>query len=79
MDPAEIFGTILAVSSALAGLIVWVIKALLAPFKVVIENNTRVMERIEAKLEDHSDMLDEHGNRLTKIETAHRVIHGEKE
>lgn len=79
MNPAEIVGTVLAIASALAGLIIWVVKVLLEPMKTVVENNTRVMERIEAKLDDHSDTLDEHGNRLTRIETAHRVIHGEKE
>lgn len=79
MNTLELVGIVLTAASLLAGLVVWVIKALMAPLKVVIENNTRVMERIEAKLEDHSDTLDDHGNRLTKIETEHRVIHGKNE
>lgn len=75
MDLVDIIGIVLTAASLLAGLVIWVIKVLMAPLKVVIENNTRVMERIEAKLDDHSDTLDDHGNRLTKIETEHNVYH----
>ena len=79
MNPAELVGIVLAVASALAGLIVWIVKALLEPLQRVVENNTRVMERIEAKLDEHTDTLDEYGNRITKMETKHQMIHGEKE
>jgi hypothetical protein len=63
----------------LAALIVWAMRATVAPLKVVIQNNTSAMERIITKLDDHDDKLDDHGNRITRIETTHRVRHGDEE
>jgi len=59
----------------MAALVIWVIKAVVAPLRVSLDNNSAVMERVMAKLDEHDGTLDDHGNRITRIETAHSHYH----
>lgn len=75
MDNLELVGIVLTAASMMAALITWVIKAVVAPLRVSLDNNTNVMERVIRKLDEHDDTLDDHGNRITRIETAHGHYH----
>ena len=77
MPNLELIAVVLTAASMMAALVVWVIKAVVAPLRVSLDNNSAVMERVLAKLDAHDDVLDEHGNRITRIETKHKMIHGE--
>ena len=79
MTPEAILGIGLTSIGMIAALVMWAIKATVAPLKTVIEYNTKVIEHVMGKIEDHGETLDEHGNRLTAIETVHRVRHGDGE
>lgn len=72
----EMIGIVLTAVSMMAALVVWVIKAVVAPLRVSLDNNSAVMERVLAKLDAHDEAIDDHGNRITKIETAHEHFHG---
>ena len=76
MSSSEIIGSAVGVAGLMGALFAWAIKAVMAPIKVSIDNNTRVIERISDKLEAHDERLDDHGNRIVAIETKHRVRHG---
>lgn len=71
----ELIAVVLTAASMMAALVVWVIKAVVAPLRVSLDNNTNVMERVIRKLDEHDDTLDDHGNRITRIETAHSHYH----
>lgn len=75
MTPAEAIGIGLTGLSMMAALVWWAMRSTVAPLKVVIQNNTAAMERIIHKLDDHDDRLDDHGNRITAIETKHAMRH----
>jgi len=53
--------------------IAWAIKVILAPLKVVIENNTAALNGMTKKLDAHDETLDDHGQRIVAIETTHKV------
>lgn len=73
MDVLEAIGIALTAAGLLGGLTAWAIRATVAPIKVAIENNTIVMTRVIDKLDEHDVKLDDHGNRITKIETKHSM------
>lgn len=77
MENIELIGIVLTAASMMAALVVWVIKAVVAPLRVSLDNNSAVMERVLAKLDAHDEAIDNHGNRITRIETKHKMIHGE--
>lgn len=71
------------VSSITAG-ITWIAAAKLAPLEkalsgqissleIVIGNNTKALERIETVTTKHAELLDDHADRLVRIETEHRL------
>ena len=67
---------IFAIAVPLAGLFLWAMKSTVAPLRVVINNNTAVMDRIMNKLDNHEETLGEHAVRITKIETVHEIERG---
>lgn len=67
---------IFAIGVPLAGLFLWAMKATVAPLRIVINNNTAVMDRIMNKLDTHEETLGDHSIRLTRIETVHEVERG---
>lgn len=71
----ELIAVVLTAASMMAALVIWVIKAVVAPLRVSLDNNTQVMERVLAKLDAHDEAIDDHGNRITRIETAHSHYH----
>lgn len=73
MSVAELIGTVIAAAGLFGGLAAWAMKTTVAPLKVVIENNTRVIERIDARLEKHECQLDDHEVRIVKVETVHEI------
>jgi hypothetical protein len=73
----ETLGVIFGIAATLGALIVWAIRASLAPMKELIVNNTDALGRIADTLEMHTNKLENHGERIAVIETKHRVRHGE--
>jgi hypothetical protein len=69
----ETTGSIVAILVPLAALLVWAMRAIVAPLKVVIENNTQAMNRIMGTVETHSGKLEDHGIRIACIETRHEL------
>jgi len=67
---------ILGIAVPIAGLFVWAMRATVAPLRVVINNNTAVMDRIMNKLDNHEETLGDHSVRITKIETVHEIERG---
>jgi hypothetical protein len=74
----------LAILIAGSGGIIWIVGAMIAPvkkavegsektMKVVIDNNTRAMEKLVALVDQHEDRLDDHHDRIARIETIHDV------
>lgn len=66
------------------GGVLWLIAAMTAPIKktiegnavtmkVVIDNNTAAMEKIMRLVDDHEARLDEHHDRISKIEIVHEL------
>jgi hypothetical protein len=43
------------------------------PLSVVIENNTKAMDRVTEILDTHGAKLEDHGTRITRIETVHEM------
>ena len=62
----------------IGGLVAWSIRMTIAPLKVVIENNTKAMERILSRVDEHDVRIDDHGVRISVIETKHEASHGSK-
>jgi hypothetical protein len=69
---------IFAIAVPLAGLFLWAMRATIAPMRVVINNNTAVMDRIMNKLDTHAEKIGDHAVRIGNIETVHR-LNGELE
>ena len=67
---------IFAIAVPLAGLFIWAMRATVAPLRIVINNNTAVMDRIMNKLDNHEETLGDHSVRITKIETVHEIERG---
>jgi hypothetical protein len=76
MTMVEGIGIALTGVGMLGGLVAWSMKMTVAPLRVVIENNTKAMERIINKIDEHDEKLDDHGVRLSIIETKHEANHG---
>lgn len=73
MNIIETIGAIVGVAGLVGSLAVWAMRSTVAPLRIVIENNTRVMERIEGRIDEHSETLVDHGNRIIRIETVHDI------
>jgi len=69
----EVVGILVAVIVPLAALLVWAMRAIVAPLGVVIENNTQAMTRIMETVELHGEKLENHGIRIACIETRDEV------
>jgi hypothetical protein len=69
----ETTGSIVAILVPLAALLVWTMRAIVAPLKVVIENNTQAMNKIMGTVESHAGKLEDHGIRIACIETRHEL------
>ena len=67
----ETTGSIVAILVPLAALLVWAMRAIVAPLRVVIENNTQAMNKIMGTVEIHAGKLEDHGIRIACIETRH--------
>ena len=73
----DVVVAICALVTVLSGVLMWINRAQLAPFKVLIAANTMAMEKIDISIDKLTDKLLEHGDRITVIETKHAVRHGE--
>jgi len=73
MTTAEIIMAAIGGLGLLGGGMAWFVRTVLAPMKIVIENNTAALNRITTKLDAHDETLDDHGQRLVAIETTHKV------
>jgi len=69
----ENIGVLIAVVVPLAALLVWSIRAIVAPLGVVIENNTQAMTRLMDTVEQHAEKLEDHGIRIACIETREDI------
>ena len=69
----ETIGIIIAVLVPVSALLVWAMRAIIAPFGVVIENNTAAMTRIMDTVDQHAEKLDDHNVRIVRIETVHDI------
>jgi cobalamin biosynthesis protein CobD/CbiB len=72
-DIAGIIGVAMAVLVPLAGLVVWAMRAVVAPLKVTVDNNTQALERWGELLDRHADKLEDHEVRISCIETVHEA------
>jgi len=72
-DIVTIAGVSLTAIGAVSGVVVWLMRSTLAPLQVVIENNTAAINKVLEKVDDHDVKLEDHGNRLVKIETTHAL------
>jgi len=63
---------IFAIAVPIAGLFIWAMKAIVAPLRIVVNNNTAVMDRVMAKLDTHDEKIGDHAVRISNIETVHR-------
>ena len=73
---AENAALILGIAVPLSAAVLWVIHAIVAPLRVVVENNNTIIERVMDRLDKHADKLDDHGVRIACIETRHDVEMG---
>lgn len=69
----ETVAILVAIVVPLAALLVWAMRAIVAPLGVVIENNTAAMTRIMDTVEMHGEKLEDHSVRIAKIETVHDI------
>ena len=70
-DISTLIGTIIAGLAVIGGIVIWAIRSTTAPLSVVIDNNTKALDRVTGILDEHSVKLEDHGERLVKIETVH--------
>jgi hypothetical protein len=70
---AEHVGVVVGIAVPVFSLIAWAMRAIVAPLRVTVENNTKVMEKWGLILEKHQDELEDHAVRITKIETVHEI------
>ena len=75
-DISTLIGTIIAGLAVIGGLVIWAIRSTTAPLSVVIDNNTKALDRVTGILDDHTVKLEDHGERLVKIETVHEIEAG---
>ena len=75
-DISTLIGTIIAGLAVIGGLVIWAIRSTTAPLSVVIDNNTKALDRVTGILDEHSVKLEDHGERLVKIETVHEMEAG---
>ena len=75
-DISTLIGTIIAGLAVIGGIVIWAIRSTTAPLSVVIDNNTKALDRVTGILDDHTVKLEDHGERLVKIETVHEMEAG---
>ena len=75
-DVATLVGTVVAAATVIGGLALWAIRSTIAPLSVVIDNNTKALDRVTGILDEHTGKIEDHGNRLVKIETVHEMEAG---
>ena len=75
-DISTLIGTIIAGLAVIGGLVIWAIRSTTAPLSVVIDNNTKALDRVTGILDEHTVKLEDHGERLVKIETVHEMEAG---
>lgn len=73
MTIIETIAALVGVAAVIGALAVWAMTAIIAPLNVVIENNTQAMNRVISTLDSHTEKLEDHGNRIVKIETIHEI------
>jgi hypothetical protein len=76
VNKAELVLAICAALTVLGGLFIWLTRVTLEPFKILIQSNTKAMTDIANVVSIHADKIEDHGVRLTAIETKHAVRHG---
>ncbi len=74
MKPDEILA-VCAVATLLGALFVWLNRANLAPFKILIKSNTEAMQSLHTLVDQHTAKLEDHGERIACIEAKHTVHH----
>lgn len=72
MTPENI-ATLAAILVPVAALIAWAMRATIAPLRVVIENNTKALDRVVAVLDKHEEQIEDHEARLGTVEAVHRI------
>jgi len=65
----EALGILVAIIVPLAALLVWAMRAIVAPLGEVIQNNTKALDRIMDTLDIHGEKLEEHSIKIACIET----------
>ena len=60
-------------ATIIGGLAIFAMRAMLSPFRVLIQNNTDALNRITDKLDYHDERLGNHEGRIVKIETVHEI------
>ena len=84
MTMTEGLYVMLAILTAGSGAVIWIVAIMTMPIKKaiehneaklreVIEGNTKVIERVMCLVDDHEARLDEHHDRISKIETVHEM------
>lgn len=84
MSMTEGIALICSVVATGAGGLVWVVRSMMKPLQVTveanqrdmigaIERNTDALHEIKVLVKEHEVRLDEHNNRITRIEVKHEV------
>ena len=71
MTTAETIGAAAAIIVPLSGLVVWAMRAIVAPLRVTVDNNTKALDRWGTVLDRHAERIEDHEVRISCIETVH--------
>lgn len=88
MDIDNMIGIVagsITIGAGIVGGVLWLVASKLAPmeramvgyvekFEAIVANNTKALERIETVITRHDDVLDDHADRITRLETTHSVL-----
>lgn len=69
----EMVAAVSAAITVLGTAFLWIIHAILAPLKVVVEDNTRAVREVVNKIDEHREKIADLDKRVAVIETVHTM------
>lgn len=72
-------GVIVSICAVVGGAFTWVIKAIIKPMQVTLDNNTEAMEKLSNTIDKLDGRLDDHDQRIERIETIQTMRGCDKE
>lgn len=88
MDINNLIGIVagsITIGAGIVGGVLWLVASKLAPmeramigyvdkFEAIVANNTKALEKLETVITRHDETLDQHADRLARLETTHQVL-----